>query len=49
MERAVIVLDKKLLPIAELKNIVEMAINVGKRPLQGTKLFVKIAISLSRG
>lgn len=31
------------------KNMVINAINVGKRPLQGVKLFVNIAISLSRG
>ena len=31
------------------QNIVINAINVGKRPLQGVKLFVNIAISLSRG
>jgi len=31
------------------KNIVIMAINVGKRPLHGTKLLVRIAIILSRG
>ena len=31
------------------KNIVIIMIIVGKRPLQGTKLFVIIAISLSRG
>ena len=31
------------------KNIDKMAISVGKRPLQGTKLFVIIAISRSRG
>lgn len=31
------------------KNMVMIAISVGKRPLQGTKLFVMTAISLSRG
>ena len=41
--------NKKLFVITELKKIVEMVIKVGKRPLQGTKLFVKIARSLSRG
>ena len=32
-----------------VKNIVIIAISVGNRPLHGTKLFVKIAISLSLG
>ena len=49
MERAVILLDKKLLAITELKKIVDMVIRVGKRPLQGTKLLVKIASNLSLG
>ena len=31
------------------KNMVIMAIKVGKRPLQGTKLLVRIAMSRSRG
>ncbi len=31
------------------KNIVMTAMRVGKRPLQGTKLLVRMAISLSRG
>ena len=35
--------------IAEVKNIVDIAIKVGKRPLQGTNVFVSIAISLSLG
>ena len=32
-----------------IKNIVIIAISVGNRPLQGTKLFVMIAIRRSRG
>lgn len=36
-------------PDTPTKNIDKMAISVGKRPLQGTKLFVIIAISRSRG
>jgi len=36
-------------PAAPAMNIVESAISVGKRPLHGTKLFVIIAISRSRG
>ena len=31
------------------KNIVSSAIKIGRRPLQGVKLLVKIAISRSRG
>ena len=31
------------------KNMVMIAIRVGKRPLQGTKLLVRMAISRSRG
>jgi hypothetical protein len=31
------------------KNIAMMAISVGNRPLQGTKLLVRMAISRSRG
>lgn len=31
------------------KKMVMMAIRVGNRPLQGTKLFVSMAMSLSRG
>ena len=49
MQSAVATLDTKELVITELKNIVDIAIKVGKRPLQGTKLFVSIAISLSLG
>ncbi|GKX27881.1 hypothetical protein SH1V18_03610 [Vallitalea longa] len=37
------------LPLNPVMNIVASAIRVGKRPLQGTKLLVIIAISLSRG
>ena len=32
-----------------MKNIVEIAIKVGNRPLQGTNVFVSIAINLSLG
>ena len=32
-----------------MKNIVDIAIKVGNLPLQGTKLFVSIAINLSLG
>ena len=49
MERAVTLLDKKLLLITELKNILDMAIKVGNRPLQGTKLLVSMAINRSLG
>ena len=35
--------------IPAAKNIVIIDISMGKRPLHGTKLFVIIAISLSRG
>ena len=34
---------------APAKNMVMRAIRVGKRPLQGTKLLVKVAMSRSRG
>ena len=34
---------------APVKNIVIMLISVGKRPLHGTKVFVSMAISRSRG
>ena len=36
-------------PEAPTKNIVRIAISVGNRPLQGTKLLVSIAMSRSRG
>ena len=42
-------LEKNVLLIAEVKNIVDIAIKVGKRPLHGTNVFVRIAISLSLG
>ena len=40
--------DEKM-PALPTKNIVIIAISVGKRPLQGTKLFVIIASNRSRG
>ena len=43
IDKAVILLDKNELLIADEKNIVDMAINVGNLPLQGTKLLVNIA------
>ena len=33
-------LEKNVLLIAEVKNIVDIAIKVGKRPLHGTNVFV---------
>ena len=36
-------------PAAPTKNMLIMAMRVGKRPLQGTKLLVSMAISRSRG
>lgn len=39
----------KSFPFAEIKNTEDMVIRVGNLPLQGTKLLVKIAISLSLG
>ena len=36
-------------PAAPTKNMVMMEIRVGKRPLQGTKLLVMMAMSRSRG
>ncbi len=41
--------DWKAPEAAPAKNMVIIAISVGKRPLHGTKLFVRIAMSLSRG
>ena len=37
------------LEMPAVKNISIIVISMGKRPLQGTKLLVKMAISLSRG
>ena len=42
-------IDEKNPAFVPTKNIVISAISVGKRPLQGTNTFVKIAINLSRG
>ena len=39
--------EEKIPLLAPIKNIVIIDISVGKRPLQGTKLFVKIAINRS--
>ena len=36
-------------PLPVTKNMVRSAMRVGKRPLQGTKLLVRMAISRSRG
>ena len=41
--------DWKATPKLPAKNMVIMAIRVGKRPLQGTKLLVMVAISRSLG
>ena len=46
--RSADITDENLFP-AVTKNIVIIAIIVGNRPLQGTKLLVRIAISRSRG
>ena len=46
---AVDIFDKTELLIADVKNIVDIAINVGNLPLQGIKVFVSIAINLSLG
>ena len=47
----IVMLNKEvIIPVFEpIKNIVINAINVGKRPLQGTNTLVKIAIKRSRG
>lgn len=42
-------LASELFPILIIKNIVIIEIKIGNLPLQGTKLLVKIAISLSLG
>ena len=41
--------EEAVLPAAPIKNMVMIAISVGNLPLHGTKLFVKIARSRSRG
>ena len=42
-------LHRECSPPDPAKNMVIIAISVGNRPLQGTKLLVKMAISRSRG
>ncbi len=42
-------MEESIPPAVPIKNIVIIAINVGNLPLQGTKLFVKIASRRSRG
>ena len=40
--------EEAMFVLVPTKNIVSIAIRVGKRPLHGTKLFVRIASSRSR-